>query len=550
MKKKLAILFAILILPLSGCTITDGQTESSTSSNLRTDLLTYPTKDYMSELGESVQFVDGDEIYITESGTYEFAGEYLSSTITVNVDKEIDEGIVYLILNSAHISSENSTPINIIEAKDVVILLEGENTVLQGEITTDDEEFPSAAIYSKADTVIAGDGALTVTTLYNDGINSRDDLIIENNNITINAVGDGIVGKDLIAVKDANITVDAGKDGLKSSNSEDADKGNIIIVSGDFYIEAENDAISSENIMQIDDGNFELYSGDGYVEVIKTPSSGPVGGGTNGTNRPWESGMDRMQEPADGEAGAMQPPMGGEMSGMQPPMSGEMSGMQPPTDGEMGEIPNSEISGLDIDEQTEETATEESMKALKAINHLIINDGTFNISAYEDAVHSDGDLTVNAGEFLINAGDDAFTSQNTIINSGNIIIENCFEGIEGINVEVNGGDISINTDDDGINGSDQSGGVTISGGNIEIVYGQGGDGIDSNGYYTQTGGDIIISAPEGSDQMNAPLDVDGDVNMSGGTIVDENGNDVEASPSDGGMGGMMPGGNRTMPGGN
>ncbi len=418
MKKYIAILIIISMLTLASCSTSDGTDASSDISTPQTNTdtsatedellvtensstiasLTFPSDDYTKDLSEGITFSDGDEIIITESGTYEFTGKYTNSTITVNVNKDTDEGIVYLVLNNASITSETGTPINIIEAKDVVIVLEGENIITQGEITTTDTEFPSAAVYSKADTVITGNGNLTITTLYQDGINSRDDLIIDGATITVNAAEDGIVGKDFLAIKDTSVTVNAGKDGLKSSNSEDLEKGNLLIVSGNFNITAENNAISSENILQVDGGNF-----------------------------------------------------------------------------------------------------------------------------------------------TINTGDDGFTSINITITNGTIMIENCFEGIEGTIVNISGGDISITTNDDGINANDQSGGITISGGNIEIFYGEGGDGIDSNGAYTQTGGDIVITATSHSDAKNAPLDVDGTVTMTGGTIVDESGEAIEAT-THGNMGGTMPGG--------
>ncbi len=474
-----------------------GQTASADDTTAQSTAATnaeisYSFEGLTKDLSDSPTIVTDENAEITKSGTYEFSGAY--STITVNVDKTLDEGAVYLVLNNAEINSENDTPINIIEAKDVVILLEygTENSVYQGEIETSDEEFPSAAIYSKADTAITGGGSLNVETLYNDGINSRDDLVIADANITVNAVSDGIVGKDLLAIASTSITVVSGKDGLKSSNTEDTEKGNIIITSGEFNITAQNDAISSDNILQIDGGEFVLSTGGGYTGVIKTPSSGGMGGG----------------------------------------FGGGRSGFDPYTN--------------TFDDENDDVILEESMKALKAVNNVIINDGTFDISAYEDAIHSDGDVNINGGSYTINTGDDGVHANSSVfVTNGKIIIENCFEGIEGVFVSIYGGDIDINTDDDAINGSDGAGGVTMTGGNINIVFGQGGDGIDSNGFYTQSGGDIVITALNGSDAMNAPLDVDGTVTLSGGTIVDENGQEVEVS-SHGSMGRMN--GEMQMPG--
>ncbi len=548
MKKQISILtaLAVAVFMLSSCASvaaenqTQAQEQNKNAQTTNTDTtivqstavtnaeILYNFDGLTEYLSDSPTIVTDENAVITESGSYEFSGAY--STITVNVDKTLDEGVVYLVFNNAKINSENDTPINIIEAKDVVIVLEDstENSVYQGQIDTSDEEFPSASIYSKADTAITGGGSLTVETLYNDGINSRDDLVIVGANINVAAASDGIVGKDLLAIDSSSITVSAGKDGLKSSNTEDAEKGNIIITSGEFNITAQNDAISSDNILQIDGGEFTLASGGGYTGVIKTPSSGGMGGGLGGEMPDFS-----------GEANA--------------DMSGEARGELGDFSAEMGEDFGGGRSGFDpstntFDDEDDDVSLEESMKALKAVNNIIINGGTFDISSYEDAVHSDGDVNINGGDFTINTGDDGIHANSTVfVTNGTINIENCFEGIEGVFVSIYGGDIDINTDDDAINGSDRAGGVTITGGNINIVFGQGGDGIDSNGFYTQSGGDIVITALNGSDAMNAPLDVDGTVTLSGGTIVDENGQEVEAS-SHGSMGGGMRGGMGEMNG--
>ncbi len=509
MKKYIAVIVAVSILVVAGLGVfiwasVSGDGDVSTPlETASVGNLSFPSDDFTKDLGESIIFSDGEEILITQSGTYEFTGDYTKSTITVNVDKDTDEGVVYLVMNDANIYSEDSTPVNIIEAKDVVIVLSGDNTITQGQITTTDTEFPSAALYSKADTVITGQGSLTVETLYQDGINSRDDLIIDGTNITVNAVEDGIVGKDFLAIRDTAINLEVGKDGIKSSNDEDLEKGNLLIVSGTFNIDAENDGISSENILQIDDGDFEISSGGGYTGVIKTPSSGGMGIDTGGGFNPHQS---------PGEEG---------------------------------------MTDEEFEEEDDDLILDESMKGIKAVNYITINGGTFNISSYEDTVHSNGDVIINGGDFTINAGDDGFHGDNIVtVTGGNINVENCFEGIEGVVVNISGGDIIINTNDDGINGSSDTGGINISGGDIEIYFAVGGDGIDSNGYYTQTGGDIVITATSYSDANNAPLDVDGTVTMSGGTIVDEDGNDVEATGQGGG--GDRPtqeGGPSQMPGG-
>ncbi len=88
--------------------------------------------------------------------------------------------------------------------------------------TTDE---PNAAIFSAADLTIFGGGTLTVQGNNNDGIASKDGLIIAGGTISVTAVDDGIRGKDYLVIEDGAITVEAGGDGLKSDNAEDTSQG-------------------------------------------------------------------------------------------------------------------------------------------------------------------------------------------------------------------------------------------------------------------------------------------------------------------------------------
>ena len=164
-----------------------------------------------------------------------------------------------------------------------------------------------------------------------------------------------------------------------------------------------------------------------------------------------------------------------------------------------------------------------SHHGLNAKKLLTVQDGSFDITTVEDALHSKGDVTVEKGTIDINAGDDALHADNTLtVKDGTINIKNSNEGLEGITVNVEGGDIAISSTDDGINaagepedGSTVNYAINISGGKIKIV--PGGDGIDSNGDLNVSGGTIIVDGP--SDGGNAPIDYDGTATVTGGTIL-------------------------------
>ncbi|MFI3257307.1 MAG: carbohydrate-binding domain-containing protein [Spirochaetales bacterium] len=489
MKKIIPLSIIMIMFFVTSCNGNSAENASSEVANVQGSvpiaqsdngtMLDFPRFDYTKDLRESIQFSDGDDIYITKSGTYEFSGNYEKSNITVNVNKDIDKGIVYLILNGITISSNTDAPIKIMEAKDVVIILaEGtHNTVTQGDIQTSDEDFPSGAIYSKADTVITGAGSLSVTTLYNDGINCRDDLIIDGSTVTVQAPFDGIVGKDLLAIADAVITVDAGKDGLKTSNDEDLDRGNLIIESGNFTINAFNDAISSERSLQIDGGTFNLSTGGGFVKVLNVITQ--------------------------------------------------------------GEGPGNYVQATDL--------LQDSMKALKAYD-IVINAGIIHISAYEDGLNAKNNIIINGGTLHILAGDDAVTADNALtIYDVDLTVENAYEGLEAPYLTIHGGNITITVLDDAVNGNGDAGLVRITGGNITLKCR--GDGIDANYDLLIEGGTIVMDITPLYGGGDGGLDVSGTLTITGGSITDTEGREINAITTAGRQPrGRQPGGMQPEPG--
>lgn len=143
--------------------------------------------------------------------------------------------------------------------------------------------------------------------------------------------------------------------------------------------------------------------------------------------------------------------------------------------------------------------------AINAEQLLNIESGTLNISAADDAVHSD--LVLNIGA----AGTDGPT----------IDISECYEGLEAAELNVLSGNISILSSDDCMNAANSDLGsydfaMNISGGTIN-AYSSEGDGFDSNGDLNISGGTIAVWTANRAD--NQPLDADGTLNISGGTVL-------------------------------
>jgi len=217
--------------------------------------------------------VASSTVTITSAGTYRISGSLTDGQIVVNTnDKEVT-----LILDGVNVHCSNNSPIYVESAKDVYIILE-ENTnnyVSDGAayVLATGESEPNAAIFSKSDLKISGDGSLTVDANYNDGIASKDELKIEDCTITVTSVDDGIRGKDSIEIEDATLTLDVGGDGLKSDNEEDASRGYIGVESGTISITSQGDAIQAETNIVIVDGEFTLTTGGGSNSVISTSDS-------------------------------------------------------------------------------------------------------------------------------------------------------------------------------------------------------------------------------------------------------------------------------------
>jgi hypothetical protein len=237
-----------------------------------------------------VATVDGSTVTITSAANYRITGTLNNGQVIVDTD---DKETIRLILNGIDITCPNSAPIYIKNAKKVILVLqEGtENYVADGtsyilEAETDE---PNAAVFSKSDLTIYGDGTLNVDANYNDGIASKDGLIIKSGIITVNSVDDGIRGKDYVIVKGGEVTVNADGDGLKSDNDADDAVGYVSVEAGVINVVSDGDAIQAVTDVTVTGGKFSLTSGggsNGYVysgtsaKGIKANVSVTINGGT------------------------------------------------------------------------------------------------------------------------------------------------------------------------------------------------------------------------------------------------------------------------------
>ncbi|MED1350750.1 carbohydrate-binding domain-containing protein, partial [Bacillus paranthracis] len=182
------------------------------------DLVTFDEEDYdatwSADSATSIAFdgasasVDGDgaavgeggSVGITAAGTYVLSGKLNDGQVTIDAP----DATVHVVLNGVELNDNDNSPFYIVEAgKVIVTLAEGTTNKLSdgtkyvyADASADE---PDAALFSKADLIINGTGSLAVEGNYNDGIKSKDDLLLVSGNIQVKSVDDGWVGKDRVA---------------------------------------------------------------------------------------------------------------------------------------------------------------------------------------------------------------------------------------------------------------------------------------------------------------------------------------------------------------
>lgn len=229
--------------------------------------------------GEGAEVSD-NKVTIYSAGTFTLSGTLEDGQLII--DTEASEP-VELIFNNVSLNSSNTSPLYVANADEVIINLQNntENYVIDGSnyILEEGTDEPNAAIFSKDDLTIGGEGKLTVEGNYNDGIGIKDKLKIKSGIITVNAVDDGIRGKDKLTIKNGTITVQADGDGLKSDNDVDADKGNIKIEDGLITITSKGDAIQAASNIEIEGGEFNINTSGGRNSAGSAVSSKGINAG-------------------------------------------------------------------------------------------------------------------------------------------------------------------------------------------------------------------------------------------------------------------------------
>ncbi len=302
MKRIFAILLALtLALSLMACGTSGGSTNTNTNANTNTNTDAEGTAAQTASLlattveapdltDAAVILLGGDTVQITGSGAAEENGTITITAGGVYVIKgTLDDGRVVvnapgeevtLALENADLTCSDSSPLYIYKASSVLLwlpegststLTDGGSYVFDDDWSSAEEDEPNACLYSKADLIIAGGGGLTVNGNYNNGVTSKDTLLIDGVTLTVNAANHGINGKDSCTVQGAAVTVTSAGKGLKSD-------GQLLLESGTFVMDCADDAFHSNGDVTVTGGSYTVATGDDafHADGALTVSGGTV----------------------------------------------------------------------------------------------------------------------------------------------------------------------------------------------------------------------------------------------------------------------------------
>lgn len=428
---------------------------------------------------------------------------------------------ITLVLGGVSIKNSTGAAIQISTADDVTIeLAEGTTNVLQS-----GEEVDIAVATESEE---ASGGALQ----------SKVDLKIKGKGslTVLGYLNNGIHCTKDLKIKNGNISVTALGHGIKGKNSVTVSGGTVTVTSGKDGITSDETENEEKGFVTIEDGEIIITSaGDGVsAETTLTVTGGVISIISGGGSANAQQKTDNMR------------------------------------------------GWWDFDNSASDDNSV-SCKGLKAGKALVISGGSITIDAQDDALHTDGDMTISGAECILSTGDDgAHAALSLTVLDGKITVLTSYEGLEANQITLAGGELDITASDDGINANggsngfsggfgggfgggrggmggsfggrrndtnNQSGDMTppdnnnmtlpdnsnmqtpsddttdkqpvllITGGKITVN--ADGDGLDSNGNLRVEGGDITVNGP--SNGGNGALDI-GTENggagvIAGGTLI-------------------------------
>ena len=559
---------------------TDGTSSSSSANSSSSNASSSSSSSSSSQGGGSsyvpdptdtqIYFITEDTlsngVYSATDNEYTFSVSGSYKQIYVNVP----DIAVTVELNGVTLSNSENSPIYV-EACDEISLSAKKNTTNvvrdnRATYTEDVDGQGKGAIYVEdGDLKLKGQGTLNVYGNYLNGIHGKDDVKIQKQTLTIEAVNHGIRGNDSVTVNSGTINISCGGDGLHSENSDISSKGNqrgnVTINGGDVTINSWGDAIQAAYnavIDQTDDSvatsfvaktnkyssysgktvdtstssfylrmSSSLYSNGNYTYAAYinnqwykatykgTQTSGGQGGFGGGGGRPSTYYYYQIEKPNGATSFTLYRFQGSNVTSFSTTTYdavGDAKAFNSAYDTvQIQSVSNKKIgfgNWSNYSSGGNNNGADVSAKGIKAENEILIKAGTIDIKAYDDAIHANNDGSLDNGS----------TPLGNIAISGGVLTLNASD--DGVHADgqlnISGGKTTVSSSYEGLEGNV----INISGGE-SYVYGTD-DGVNatsgrSSPAINVTGGFLDVEVPTNGDTDG--IDSNGTYTQSGGTVI-------------------------------
>lgn len=366
--------------------------------------------------------VTSEGITITEEGEYILTGTYKNKQITVEA---ADDAKVRLILKDADIENEKGAAIYVKSADKVFITLADGlvNTVSGVTQTISVDEETDAAIYSKSDLTVNGEGSLSIKCSDGKGIVSKDDLKITSGNINIEASDHALSGKDSVRIAGGTFKLKTGEDGIHSGNDEDPEKGYVYIADGNIEIDASDDGIHGETKTVIAGGIINIINSEEGIEGAVVEIAGGeinVNSNDDGINASDGSGSSEFGGFKQGDFDPSQ------FNNFNETMDKPFQFKEMPPEGFIENSGgNHKKQGFENGITGIEAENDSSIDLTQSV-FVLISGGEINVNAQGDGIDSNGSFYVTGGNVYVsgpeNAGNGAIDyNSKAVITGGSFI---------------------------------------------------------------------------------------------------------------------------------
>ncbi len=389
------------------------------------------------DASDAVTLTPEDDLTIKQAGVYILSGSYENKMLVIEAG---EDDKVQLVLAGAVLTNDSGPAIYVRSADKVFLtaLAGTENTISDGadySLTDGDTEL-DAAVFSKEDLTINGEGKLTVSGNCKHAVVSKDDLVVTAKDLTVLAANVGLRGKDSVRFYEAAVSITAGSDGVRADNDEDADKGYVSVADSTLVITSGKDGVQAETVFTAAHSAITVTSGGGH-NALSPDSSESYKGVKAGVSVSFDGG-------------------------------------------------NVEIDALD--------------DAIHTNGSILITAGSFTLLSGDDGIHADekveisgGTISVTAHEgiegtyILISGGETDIQASDDGVNAARK------SDILTPTVEITGGKLTVAVGPGDTDGIDSNGDIVITGG---VVYVSGSSAFDYDGSATFTGGEVYVNGQQ------------------------------------------------------